>query len=124
MQDDLEKLQGEWAVMFLEIDGVPAGRDIFSAAKIVIDGNHFTSTGMGPIYRGTIELDAAKNPKILNMKFTEGPEKGNTNRGIYELEGDTWKLCLAMTGGPAPAMFATSSGSGYALETLRREKQP
>ncbi len=58
------------------------------------------------------------------MKFTEGPEKGNTNRGIYELEGDIWKMCVSMTGGPASIKFATSAGSGCALETLRRDKQP
>jgi uncharacterized protein (TIGR03067 family) len=124
MQDELRKLQGVWAVTSLELDGAPLGDAAFSTGKIAVEGNNFTSTGMGAIYRGTLEIDVAKRPRSLNMKFTDGPEKGNTNRGIYELEGDTWKPCLSTTGGPAPTKFATSARSGCALETLRREKQP
>jgi uncharacterized protein (TIGR03067 family) len=124
MQGELRELQGVWAVTSLELEGAPLGDAAFSAAKIAVKGNNFTSVGMGAIYRGTLEVDATRKPKSLSMRFTEGPETGNTNRGIYELEGDIWKLCLSMTGGPAPTKFATSAGSGCALETLRREKQP
>ena len=52
------------------------------------------------------------------MVFSSGPEKGNTNFGIFEVEGDTWRLCLDMTGTSRPKAFA--SGRGVALETLRR----
>ena len=36
------------------------------------------------------------------MKFDNGPEKGNTNLGIYQLKGDSWKLCLATRGTTRP----------------------
>jgi uncharacterized protein (TIGR03067 family) len=121
MDAELENLQGQWEVTFLEVEGLALVASTFSGAKIVVEGNKFTSIGMGATYVGRIELDVSTNPKTLSMKFTEGPEKGNTNFGIYELEGDSWKICLTMTGGPAPAKFATAPGSGHALETLRRE---
>ena len=120
MHEDLAGLQGKWKVETLEMNGAPFGMAAFPEAAIEVEEDRFTSRGMGAVYRGTIEVDTSKSPKRLSMKFTEGPEKGNTNWGIYELEGDAWKLCLSMTGGPAPARFATSSGSGHALETLRR----
>jgi hypothetical protein len=63
---------------------------------------------MGAIYGGTIEIDATKNPKRLSMNFTDGPDKDNTTRGIYERVADSWALCLATTGGPAPKTFATA----------------
>jgi uncharacterized protein (TIGR03067 family) len=121
MLDDLELLQGKWVMTSLEVNGEPLSLASFAAARISIEGNQFTSTGMGAIYRGTIEIDATKIPKRLSMNFTDGPEKDNTNHGIYELVADSWTLCLATTGGPAPKTFATAPGSGQALETLRRE---
>jgi len=122
MHEDFDKLQGEWSVVSLEVEGAAFGADAFAGAKMVIQGNSFTSIAMGATYEGTIEVDASANPKTLSMKFTEGPEKGNTNFGIYELDGDTWKICLTMTGGPPPPKFATAPGSGQALEVLTRDR--
>jgi uncharacterized protein (TIGR03067 family) len=120
LHEDLAKLQGKWKVETLEMDGAAFALRAFPDAAIEVEGDRFTSRGMGAVYGGTLEVDASESPKRLSMKFTEGPEKGNTNRGIYELRGDEWKLCLSMTGGAAPEKFGTSAGSGHALETLRR----
>ncbi len=116
MKKGLAELQGAWAVATLEIDGrtMPAG-----AAKIVVKGDRFTSSGMGATYRGTMRVNTASTPYTLDMVFTAGPEKGNVNRGIYEVGGDGWKLCLNMTGGVRPDEFATRPGSGLARR-LRR----
>ena len=75
---------------------------------------------MGAVYKGTLRLDTSTNPRQLDMKFDAGPEKGNTNLGIYKLSGDTWKLCLATRGKVRPAKFASTAGSGFAVETLTR----
>jgi uncharacterized protein (TIGR03067 family) len=56
------------------------------------------------------------------MKFESGPEKGNTNLGIYQLGRDSWKLCLATRGTVRPAAFQSIPGSGIAVETLVRAK--
>src|SRR5205823_4054339 len=44
-----------------------------------------------------------------------------TALGIYELEGDTWKICLTLTAKERPKEFAAPAGSGLALETLKRD---
>jgi uncharacterized protein (TIGR03067 family) len=115
---DLDNLQGTWTVATLEVDGqqmaAPPG------ARIVIAGDRFQSLGMGSVYEGTVELHARKKPKHFDLLFTKGPEKGNRSLGIYELQGDDWKLCLTVTGSTRPTKFATSPGSGLAFETLRR----
>jgi hypothetical protein len=56
------------------------------------------------------------------MKFTQGPEKGNTSYGIYELAGDDWKLCLTIAGKKRPTEFAAKPKSGHGFEVLKREK--
>jgi uncharacterized protein (TIGR03067 family) len=122
MDEELEKLQGEWNVVFLEVNGLVPAPHTYAGAKMIIEGNKFISIAMGAKYGGIIDLDSTTDPKSFGLKFTEGPEKGNTNLGIYELEGDRWRICLTMTGGSAPREFATSPGSGRALETLDRVK--
>jgi uncharacterized protein (TIGR03067 family) len=123
MSDDFRNLQGTWNITSLEIEGqtVPAG--MLGAARIVIQDGNFISLAMGATYEGTFEVDAAKTPKTFNMNFTTGPEKGNTSPGIYELDGDTWKICLALRGDDRPTMFVTAPGSGHACETLKRAAQ-
>jgi uncharacterized protein (TIGR03067 family) len=119
---DLDRLQGTWNVTSLEMDGhampTPGG------ASIVIAGSQFQSLGMGATYEGTVELNPRKKPKHFDLLFTAGPEQGNRAPGIYELRGDDWKLCLAVTGKTRPSEFATAPGRGYALETLRRGTAP
>ena len=115
---DLDRLQGTWNVVSLEMDGhvMPSPGD----AQIVVSGSRFQSLGMGAVYEGTVELNPRKKPKHFDLVFTAGPEQGNRAPGIYDLRGDDWKLCIAVTGQTRPAEFATSPGSGHALEILRR----
>jgi uncharacterized protein (TIGR03067 family) len=118
MQDDLAKLQGTWNIVALEMDGqkMPAGTD----ARIVVDGDRFNSEGMGATYKGKLTVDPKQKPKAFDLKFTAGPEKGNTNLGIYELKGDRWKICLDFHGKQRPKEFAAAAGSGRAVEVLQR----
>lgn len=116
MLKDFAKLQGEWTLASLEMDGeaAPAG------GGIAIDGDRFRAEGMGGGYAGTIELDETARPRHIDLIFTEGPEAGNINRGIYELSGDTFRLCLNMAGKARPRSFSTKAGNGNALEVFRR----
>jgi uncharacterized protein (TIGR03067 family) len=121
MRADQKAVQGTWLVAELEADGHKMPASMLGGAKVVIKGDLFMSHGMGATYEGDVELDAAQSPKHFTLKFTKGPEKGNTNPGIYELDGDTWRICIATRGGERPKKFATKAGSGHALETLVRE---
>lgn len=115
MKTDIEILQGAWSIQALEIGGqkMAAG-----TARIVVKGNRFITSGMGAEYEGRVSIDAKKKPKALDMTFLTGPEKGNKNLGIFAVEGDTWRLCLDITGKSRPKKFA--SKPGVALEVLRR----
>ena len=86
---DLENLQGSWTIVTLQIDGaeMPPG-----GAKIVVKGDKFTTISMGATYNGIVTLYDAQTPKAFDLKFTAGPEKGNTSLGIYDLDGDHWKI--------------------------------
>ena len=124
-RQDIDLLQGTWSVTSLEMNGQATPAEILESARMVVAGNRFTSLGMGADYQGVLELDATTSPRQCTMKFDAGPEKGNTNLGIYELDGDSWRICLATHGAVRPASFDSRSGDGFALETLTRgERAP
>jgi len=120
MPTDLEKLQGTWTIAQMEMDGqsMTAPGD----ARVVIEGSRFATLGMGAVYEGTVKVDSSAKPAHIDMKFDNGPENGNTNLGIYQLKGDSWKLCLATRGMVRPTSFKSLPASGIAVETLVRGK--
>jgi len=124
MSKDLDTLQGSWRVTALEVNGETMPVDTLGSAGIVINGGRFISTGMGNEYEGTFEVETKSRPRKLTMKFDTGPEKGNTNLAIYEIKGDSWKLCIATQGTVRPSRFGTKPGDGFVFETLTRGEIP
>ena len=121
MGQDLDRLQGNWNIVSLEMDGQSMSG---GGARIVVQGNRFTSIAMGATYEGTVEVDESAAPKRFDLHFDQGPEKGNRSLGIYELDGDTWKICLTTRGSERPKKFAAPPGTGIALEILQRGPAP
>ena len=117
---DFDLLQGTWSVSALEMDGQPMG-GIPAGACITVAGARFTTAGMGADYEGEMTVDASASPKRFDLLFQTGPEAGNRSLGIYELDGDSWKMCLTTRGGERPTKFATKAGTGHALQTLTRD---
>lgn len=109
MTKALQSLQGAWQIESLEIAGAPVG----ASGRITVNNNKFISSGMGAEYSGHLELT---NPNQITLHFETGPEAGNANHGIYEITPTGWRLCLNMSGGPAPKTFKSSKN--HALETL------
>ena len=110
MPNEIDLLQGVWTVSELEVDGQNDALRDLSEAQVTIKKNRFTSTGMGAVYEGTIELDSSEMPPHLTMHFDAGPEKGNKNLGIYEVRNGILRICLATRGTERPARFATKPG--------------
>jgi uncharacterized protein (TIGR03067 family) len=119
MKSDLERLQGDWNIAALEMEGRNSPS---MGAKILVKGDRFVSIGMGATYEGRLHVDTGRNPKQIDLIFESGPEKGNTAYGIYHIEDDdTWKICFTTHGTNRPQMFSTRPGTGHAYEILKRE---
>src|SRR5271157_2837607 len=117
---DLDLLQGSWSVVSLEVDGQSLPQSMLADSRIELKGGRFRSLNMGAVYEGILKLDPTATPKTFDLAFTKGPEKGNTNLGIYEIEGGQWRLCLATRGDARPKKFATRPNTGHALQILQR----
>jgi uncharacterized protein (TIGR03067 family) len=72
--------------------------------------------------KGTYKLDPTKTPKSIDCLLSEGPYKGLVVAGIYELNGDTLKICWSAWGVlEHPIEFSATPGSQRALVILKRD---
>jgi uncharacterized protein (TIGR03067 family) len=116
------RFEGTWRFVSVEVEGRSVPAKHLKSSRLVLKGNQFTMTEGQATYRGTFKVDTAPKPKRIDVTFTEGPERGKTTGGIYELDGDTYKVCMALPGKNRPSQFASRPGSGHVLEILRRDK--
>jgi uncharacterized protein (TIGR03067 family) len=118
--DCLRSMEGKWAFKSLEVDGLPVPAAMLGASFMLIDGDRFRMESPEGVYEGVFLIDVEASPNHIDIDFNEGPEAGNRCTGIFELNGDSFTLCLGLVGSSRPAHFGTSPGSGHALETLTR----
>ncbi len=121
-QTDLEKLQGTWYLTAKESDGEQALAEDIQGETVVYEQNHVTlRSGDRVRKRGIITLDATRKPKAMNTWDRDGPYEDQTIAGIYELEGDTLKVCFARPGEERPREFTTKSGTAFLLCIYKRK---
>jgi uncharacterized protein (TIGR03067 family) len=124
--DDAEKdgkaLEGTWVPLSAELGGRKFPDEVLKTMKLVMAGEKYTVTVGAQTDQGTVKLDAAQNPKAMDIKGTEGPNKGKNFPAIYELKGDTLRVCYDLSGNKRPAEFKTKEDTQLFLVTYRREK--
>lgn len=115
-KDDRAKLQGEWAMVSLEINGEPVDEVQVKAARLVVNGEDYTPVYDSKVISETISLDPATTPKAIDFTYTAGPRKGETVKGIYKLEGDRYTMCRPILAeSDRPTQFACKPDSGLVL---------
>jgi uncharacterized protein (TIGR03067 family) len=125
---DLDKLQGTWLTVSLVNDGKTLVDEKTApkegrATKLVYRGNAWLiKVGDRTVAGGKFKIDATKKPKEIDIMDETGMTNEKTKLGIYELDGDTYRYCLAPAGKPRPAEFTSKEGSGHSLGVSRREK--
>ena len=69
-----------------------------------------------------VTIDPSRNPKWIDLVIRDGPWKGKTSHGIYELEEDNLKLCLAKPDTARPEGFTSYYGNSRILTAYGRQK--
>ena len=116
---DRELLQGTWQVVALKGAGQTAPDSSFSEKRFLFEGVRLSLTGM-PEDLHPFRLNAESTPKQIDIG--SGVEV-QFSKAIYELEGDTLRLCLSQqTRLDRPKDFDTE-GTRYFCFTLKRVEQ-
>jgi uncharacterized protein (TIGR03067 family) len=122
LADDLKTMEGKWKVEALEVGGKVEESPDLKELLVTITGASYEIMVKGMTDRGTLALDETKSPKTMDATDTEGDDIGKVIKAIYELKGDTMRVCYAIKGDERPKEFATKEGAPVLLITYRREK--
>jgi uncharacterized protein (TIGR03067 family) len=113
---DQGKFQGVWSVAKGEKAGHDAHGGDLQGLTMTFTGDKFTWKKGDHEVEGTFCLDPSKKLKEISIVA-----HGNTMPGIYKLEGDDLKICVAM-GEDRPTDFTTKAGTKTMLIVLKRSK--
>jgi uncharacterized protein (TIGR03067 family) len=122
---DLQAFKGTWRMISKEVDGKKFSEEEIKDVIATFDGSGKCSVRRGDkvIGEGTVKFDPTKKPKTVDVTFTEGEHKGQTVLGIYEIDSDAFRVCVARPGDDRPTEFSAKAGSGRTLIVYKREKK-
>ena len=123
---ELKALAGTWRPISAENNGYKAPEEVLKGTRWTrdADGNWVMRRGDEAVIGWVVKkIDATKTPKAIDIEVTVGPHKGVIYRGIYDLDGDTLRICFALPDRTQrPTEFSARKGSICALSEFKREK--
>lgn len=109
-------LKGTWSLVSGEKAGRAAPEKDARRLTVVITADTLTFTRGDHSESLKLSIDPSTSPKHIDLTAPDGAVRP----GIYQLDGDTLKLCLSRTA-ERPKDFATTEGTRTALMVLRRK---
>src|SRR5438132_1521534 len=99
-REELVKFQGAWIMAAETAGGIAAPEKKLKGRKLVIKGNqYFSESPATGGEKGTFTLDPSKRPRTIDSTPSEGINRGRKRLAIYEIDGDTLKVCYTPFGG-------------------------
>jgi uncharacterized protein (TIGR03067 family) len=125
VKQELAKLEGEWSMESGEANGQALPPDLVKTGKRAVKGDETTvSIGDRVYMKAKFTIDPGKKPKQIDYTVTnEGPNKGKTVKGIYELDGDKVKFCFGGPDKDRPTDFSAPADSGRTYSVWKRVKK-
>jgi uncharacterized protein (TIGR03067 family) len=121
------KLKGSWKAVSAEHDGAKIPDELLKNVALTIRDDKVLKKGRD--WEATYKIDPKQKPAWLDMvpivaEDGKGDGKRDTTvRWIYEVDGDTLKICGSESGGAdRPKEFATKRGDQRVLIVFKREE--
>ena len=120
--DDVKDLEGTWIPSDATNAGEKMAEDFIKSVTLKLNGTKYDAT-IGEIKEtGKFTLDSKKKPKTMDITPTDGPNKDKLMLAIYELDGDTLKVCYTFDGKTRPTEFKSTPENKWFLVTYKRKK--
>ena len=124
LEKEVRKFQGIWTFESSESGGKELLAGELKGLILTFEGDkHTVKKGDEVLQVGTQKLDLSKSPKTIDVTMTEGPNKGTVMLGIYEIDGDTLKVCFDPEGKKRPTEFKSAPGSENFVNVHKRIKK-
>ncbi len=119
-----QQLEGSWTMVSMVRNGEKTEGEEAKKFTLVVDGDKYVLKNEdSAIGRGTTKIDPSKTPKTIDIMPSEGENEGKTEQGIYELNGDDYKICFAGPEGRRPTEFESKADSGVTYVIFKRAKK-
>jgi uncharacterized protein (TIGR03067 family) len=122
-QPDAKAIQGSWTLVKAQLGGQPMGEEVMKTISLKLADGKYAVLASGEPDNGTYTLDPSTKPKSITVTGTEGPNHGKTFPSIYELKGDTLRICYDLSGMKQPKEFKSVAGTKLFLVTYHRKKE-
>jgi uncharacterized protein (TIGR03067 family) len=114
-------VDGIWEMTAAELAGKKLPQNGEDPIKLTVKNGTYELRAES-LDRGTVTYDTAAQPKAMDIKGTEGPNKGKTFLAIYKLEGDKLTVCYDLSGNNRPTEFKTAPQTALFLAEYKRQK--
>jgi uncharacterized protein (TIGR03067 family) len=118
---EFKKFEGTWKLAVVESHG--ERRTNAPDIWVVHDGQAKVYANKAYLLTYIHKLDPALKPKAIDQytDFRDGKPTTTPVRGIYEIDGDTWRICYNMSAGAErPKEFTGAKNTNCRLYTLKR----
>jgi uncharacterized protein (TIGR03067 family) len=116
-----DDVQGVWKPAQAELGGTKLPEAVIAAWRLELRDGKYTLTGAESPDSGTYQCDGSRKPKTMDVTGGDGPNKGKTFPCIYELDGDTLRICYDLSGKARPKEFKTEKQTKLYLVTYTRD---
>jgi uncharacterized protein (TIGR03067 family) len=121
MDTDQDLIQGTWKLESVESQGEVSVEPYKDWTFNIKDDKLTIKIGENVSKVYTIKIDPDKKPKTIDLILKTG-DQTLTETGIYELDGDTWKVCNDDSGATRPTEYGTKEGTRLELIMMKRVK--
>lgn len=125
VKEDTDKLQGNWVAVAYELHGRPVSDEMVQrlAMRLTIRKNTWTLHRRDRDFPMTFRINPTARPKTVDLTIGYGRYQGKSVLAIYELAGDTLKICQAPVGRERPTAFASKISPPIQVMVFQRQKR-
>jgi len=96
---------------------------VLKSISLKLDNGKYEVSVAGAPDKGTYTINSTSKPKGMTITGTERPNNGKTFPAIYQLKGDTLRICYDLSGANRPTEFKSIEGTRLYLVTYNRKKE-